>query len=138
MLPGPVHIVFGKGNKSRSVFLSKNSKKAVRKYLRTRPQPLYEDDPLWLSEKTGDRLEYDSLNDLMGCLSKRAGVTSPGLHAWRRTFSIEMLRNGCDLKRLAELLGHSSMEVLDRYLKLIEDDLKEAHQKGSPVDKWNL
>jgi site-specific recombinase XerD len=35
---------------------------------------------------------------------------------------------------LANLLGHSSLSVLQRYLKQTNEDLRIAHRLASPVD----
>lgn len=32
-------------------------------------------------------------------------------------------------------MGHSDLSVLRRYLKQMNDDLKEAHIRGGPVDR---
>ena len=50
-------------------------------------------------------------------------------------FAVTMLRNGCDLARLADLMGHANLEVLRRYLHLVDDDLREMHALAGPVDK---
>lgn len=34
------------------------------------------------------------------------------------------------------LLGHTSLEMVRRYVQLVDDDLKQAHQEHSPVEKW--
>lgn len=49
--------------------------------------------------------------------------------------ALTMLRAGVDIYNLAILMGHSSTQVLSRYLKLTESDTWAAHIKGSPVDK---
>ena len=46
-----------------------------------------------------------------------------------------MLRNGCDLAMLADLMGHANLEVLRRYLHLVDDDLREMHALAGLVDK---
>ncbi len=59
----------------------------------------------------------------------------PGLRKFRRAFEVTILRNGCDLARLADLMGHANLEVLRRYLHLVDDDLREIHALAGPVDK---
>ena len=56
----------------------------------------------------------------------------PSPHDFRRTFAIESLRKGCDLIRLMKLMGHTSTQVLQRYLALQVEDLHDAYkQMGS-------
>ena len=66
--------------------------------------------------------------------SLKANIPEPQIHDFRRTFALESLRNNIDLVSLMHLMGHSSTVVLQRYLKLIESDLYEAHQRSSPAD----
>lgn len=41
---------------------------------------------------------------------------------------------GTDLVTLARLLGHTGLKVLQRYLKQLPEDLKEAHRRAGQVD----
>jgi len=88
---------------------------------------------LWLT-RTGDRLSYSGLCEMIKRRSKLAGINPPSLHSFRRGFTIIMLRAGIDLYTLARLLGHEGIDVLKRYLKLTDQDTAEAHRKASPVD----
>jgi hypothetical protein len=39
-----------------------------------------------------------------------------------------------ELLSIQKLMGHADLEVLRRYLALVDDDIREAHERGSPVD----
>jgi integrase/recombinase XerD len=45
-----------------------------------------------------------------------------------------MLRSGVDVYTLARLMGHADIQTLRRYLKLVNEDLQQAHAKASPAD----
>jgi len=53
-------------------------------------------------------------------------------------FAITFLRNGGNIYVLQEILGHSTLEMVRRYVKLAERDLASGHQLASPVANWNL
>jgi len=38
--------------------------------------------------------------------------------------------------QLQGLLGHSSLEMVRRYVQLVNDDLQRVHQEHGPVDRW--
>lgn len=62
----------------------------------------------------------------------------PTPHKFRRAHAITMLRQGVDLITLSRLMGHTSLAVLERYLKQVSDDLQEAHRRAGPVDNSEL
>ena len=131
LVTGEIHIRCGKGSKSRSVYLGKKSRKAVRSF-----QKLRSDDclALWVT-KDGDRLSYWGLRQIIRRRAKKVGVEIPSLHSFRRAFALNMLRAGVDIFSLQKLMGHADLQVLRRYLAQTTDDIAAAHRIGSPVDR---
>jgi integrase/recombinase XerD len=127
---GAVDIHKGKGGKSRTVFIGKRSRKAVRAYLKRRN----DDDPaLWVTrEKT--RLAVQTLQQMLKRRAVLAGVPGPSPHDFRRAFALAMLRAGVDIFSLQKLLGHAGLDVLRLYLAQDSEDARQAHERGSPVD----
>ncbi len=128
---GAVVIRNGKGGKGRTVFVGRKTRRALRRYLRQRPVDA--DRALWVTVG-GDRLTYSGLRQIVRRRARKAGVRPPALHSFRRLFAVQCLRNGMDLRRLQELMGHADLQMLIRYTKLVTDDLRAAHLQASPVD----
>lgn len=133
MTTGAVRVIAGKGRKDRITFVGPRTRKALLRYLATR-SVTRDDSPLFVGVRSGLRLRYFGLRALLQRISERAGVTNCDAHRFRRTFAIESLRAGMDVMRLAALMGHGSLPVLQRYLRLISDDLQAAHREHGPVD----
>ena len=134
---GDILIRQGKGHKPRTVYIGQHSKKALRSYLRHRK----DDCPaLWVAlPRFGSaRLGYDGLDAILARRAKDAGAQRPSLHDFRRAFALTMLRNGTDVFTLAKLMGHSSITVLQRYLKQTNQDTEAAHRRSGPVDNSDL
>lgn len=128
---GQVHLEKTKWRKSRTVIMGLKTRKAVKAYLSERDaRPTL---PLFTSDE-GDELSYWGLRQIVSRLADRAGVDTPGLHDFRRLFAVTMHRNGVDDITLARFMGHSSIEVLKRYLAEDEGDLMRVHRSGSPID----
>lgn len=135
MEQGSLLIRHGKGNKTRKVYLGKVGRKMLKRYLALR-----EDDAnaLFISVDDKARLTYSGLRWLVINRSKDADVKPRGVHTFRRLHALTMLRNGVDVITLSRLMGHSTSEVLKRYLAQTDEDLRVAHLKFSPVDHLSL
>ncbi len=128
---GEVIIRYGKGCKSRTVFLGRITRGAVSAYLRERSDHC----PALFVSKSGDYLTYDGLLQLLERRWKKAKLAKrPRPHDFRRAFALNMLRNGVDVFSLQRLLGHSDLQVMRRYLAQNNTDIQAAHLRGSPVD----
>ncbi len=76
----------------------------------------------------------DGLRSILRRRADYAGVEAPSPHDFRRAFALAMLRAGVDVLSLQRLMGHSSLAVLQRYVKQTDLDGQRAHAKGSPVE----
>jgi integrase/recombinase XerD len=129
---GAVVVRSGKGRKGRAVFIGAKTRRALLAYYRYR-ESLDNDLALWV-KGDGERLTKSGIRQVVRRAAERAGVDEPGMHEFRRAFAINSLRNGMDVATLQRLLGHSSLEVVNRYLALVEDDLRAASGKYGVVD----
>jgi integrase/recombinase XerD len=134
---GDILIRQGKGRKPRTVYIGKQSKRALRRYLNHRRD---ESAALWVTHPRygSERLSYDGLRGILKRRAQQAGVEEPSLHDFRRAFALSMLRNRTDIFTLAKLMGHEGISVLQRYLKQTNLDTEEAHRRAGPVDNAGL
>lgn len=132
LITGEVIIRAGKGDKRRSVFIGKDTKKLLKTYLKTRSD---NDPALWISSY-GNRLTYSGLNRILKILGEKANISPPPtLHSIRRAFVKNLILDGTNPYLVQILAGWSSYDVLQKYAKLYSDDMRVAHGK-SGVDKW--
>lgn len=126
-----------KGENGRVVPIGIRAGKAVHAYIQKERRPaLPFVDHLFLS-RGGEPLTRWSLSHLMSYAGEKLGIprshTAP--HAWRRAFAIGMLRGGSDVFSLQQMMGHSTLEMTRRYLRLLPDDLQRIHLRASPADR---
>lgn len=78
---------------------------------------------------TGRPLDVNVLDRLVRRWLRDAGVRKPvgeAAHAFRHTFAVGHVKNGTDVARLRDLLGHASVATTSLYLRVIEAELEEA------------
>lgn len=123
LLDGSIQIKQGKGRKPRFVFIGKSARKTIRKYLKLRGK---EGNYLFIN-RSGERLVYSALRQIVRRLCTEAGIKGIGLHDFRRGFTLQCLRNGMDLLTISRLLGHTNLTLLARYAKQTSFDLKDKY-----------
>jgi len=130
-------IVLGKGNKHRSVYFGRQTAKALWNYLREEERE--QGSPVFLSDRgsgTGEPLTRSGLLQLIERLGKAAHVEavrcSP--HTFRHTFAVTFLRNGGNVFSLQQILGHTSLQMTNRYVAVSQGDLEKQRRQFSPVD----
>jgi len=128
--------VLGKGALERSVPFSPRTAQALWRYLSTRPDA--EPTDHLFTTVSNRKIDSTQLNKSLKTLAKKAGVKDVHPHRFRHTFAIQYLRNGGDPYTLQKLLGHSTLDMVKRYLALAQIDLDKAHKRASPVDNWTL
>ena len=134
---GAAQIRHGKGDKGRTVYLGNLARESVWKYV-TKRKDTRPDDPLFETSKH-QALERNALRKMLGTMGDRAEIVEHVTpHRLRHTFAITYLRNGGDVYTLQRLLGHSTMDMVKRYLALAQTDIADAHRRASPVDNWHL
>jgi site-specific recombinase XerD len=129
-------LVLGKGSKERVIPFSAVTSQAIWRYMSTRPKDLANDFLFVTAE--GQPLDRSGLSKLVRRIAQRAGVAKAHPHRFRHTFAISFLRNGGNAYALQMMLGHSTMEMVKRYLALAQADVEAAHRQASPVANWRL
>ncbi|MGB9661291.1 MAG: tyrosine-type recombinase/integrase [Moorellaceae bacterium] len=117
----------------RTLVLSPFTTQALAKFLKARPQWWNEDVPLFATEN-GRPLDRSQWAARVREYCHRAGVkvTPYGL---RHTFAIEFLKEANDPFALQRILGHKDLAMTRRYVRYLQEDVKEIHEKATPVAK---
>ena len=120
----------GKGGKQRMVSMGSRTYKALWKYVNSYRNG--ESDRVFIN-RNGEQLDTVGIQILIKRLGQKAKIrVSP--HKLRHTFAITYLRNGGDVFTLQYLLGHSTLQMTQRYLQSLNAaDAANAHRKYSPM-----
>lgn|SRR6056297_365182 len=131
--------IVGKGDHSRTVYLSKRAIKWLKTYLRTRTD---DSKALFINYRgpKGDsrRLTTQSVQRRIKKYAIKAGLsknTTP--HTLRHSFATDLLNQGVDLRVVQEFLGHQNISTTQIYTHVTNKRLKDIHQKfhgGNKLD----
>lgn len=133
-------LILGKGSKERLLRFSLKTKKILIKYLRERKIVDFSknrNQPVYVSSQ-GNPFSRDTLRQMINRLRDRAGIPRCHAHLFRHTFAIEFLRNGGDIYTLQEFLGHTTLDMVKRYLQIVQSDIDRVHKIASPVTIWDI
>ncbi len=128
-------VVCGKGNKERIVYYGEYAEEILKEYLLTHKKNL--NNYLFINSKGNkitDRGIRYIISNIVNKLSIKTHITP---HVLRHTFATDMLNNGCDIKVVQELLGHSSLKATQIYTHVTNERLKEVYYKCFPRSDKN-
>ncbi len=131
--------VMGKGAKERIVPIGGLAQKALLRYVyhfRARPLNATEDN-LFLTLE-GTAMSGNAVQRMMSRLSRMSGVERLHPHLCRHTFATNYLVNGGDVFTLQQILGHTTLEMVRRYVNLASAHVRVQHRKFSPMDRMDL
>lgn len=123
-----------KSKNAQQISLSADMTFILKKYIaewRATAQP---EEPLF-PDKFGDLLAPTSLTHSMNTYIKSRGVVKTGVHIFRHTFASDWIKKGGDSSTLKRMLGHSSLTMTEKYIRLFGDDMRPFVDAYQPFDK---
>lgn len=137
-MDGRQFTVVGKGNKRRTVYFGRRTARALGQFLRE--QTWQPEQAVFCGNRgteAGEALTRSGLLQLIKRLGKVAGIQnvrcSP--HTFRHTFAVSFLRNGGNVFTLQYLLGHTSLDMTNRYVAFAQADIENQHRQFAPADR---
>ena len=130
--------VMGKGAKERIVPIGNVAQRILQRYVfHFRPESLDGDGCLFLTLDDGP-MSANAVKLIFNRLAQRSGVSRLHPHLCRHTFATNYLINGGDVFSLQQILGHTTLEMVRRYVTLASAQVRVQHRKFSPMDRMSL
>ena len=127
--------IMGKGSKERFVFYNKECAIFLDSYLKECRSKLLngKDSEYLFINHLGDKLTDRGIRLIIDKIVKKSCIKSKvSPHTFRHTFATMLLNEGCNIKSVQELLGHSSLGTTGIYTHLTNDEVRLAYMKAHP------
>lgn len=122
-----------KNKKAQIIPLSSSLETCIKEFIRMWRKD--QDPDAWLFANYGnDHLSTNALRLSFSRYCKKRGVDKTNIHGLRHNFAKLWVKNNGNMFTLQKILGHSSLAMTRRYVKLFSEDLKEDYDKYSPLD----
>ena len=129
--------VLGKGNKERVVLFSEDTLDKIKEYLKFRNIYIINnkfdcdiDVPLFMNKANTRRLKASGIQNMLRVLRKPSGVTRLHCHLLRATNATNLAKLGISIDIIAKYLGHSGLNVIQRYVINSQEHIKTELQKA--------
>lgn len=121
-----------KNRREQIIPISKVLNKVLTEYMEHRGGE--NSDRLFCSQY-GQPLNANSLGQAIRRYGKSRGVMECGVHKFRHTFSKNWVLSGGDVFRLQKILGHSSMDIVRKYVNIYGTDLQKDFEKYNVLER---
>jgi site-specific recombinase XerD len=132
--------VMGKGSKERIVPVGAMAQKMLWRYIiHFRPEPLVPAGNYLFLTLDGKPLQPNAVKLLVNRWGKNAGIPRLHAHLCRHTFATNYLVHNCgDVFRLQQIMGHTSLEMVRRYVHYASSQYLMNGKTPSPFDQMGL
>jgi integrase/recombinase XerC/integrase/recombinase XerD len=132
--------VMGKGRKERMVPIGASAQKMLWRYIiHFRPEPMMKADNYLFLTLDGKPLRANAVKLLIKRWGKKAGVPRLHAHLCRHTFATNYLIHNCgDVFRLQQILGHTTLEMVRRYVHYASSHAMINSKSSSPMDHMGI
>lgn len=130
-------LVEGKNGEDRLIPIQTQTKRLLNRYIKARGNSPVD----WLFITHDDeKMNRDSVRRRIAKYGRMANIKnvrcSP--HTFRHTFAKMSVQNGADIFTLQRILGHKTLDMVRRYVNMFGNDVKEAHERFSPVENLRI
>ena len=132
--------VMGKGAKERVVPTGALGQKILWRYVfHFRPDPQNDLNNFLFLTLDGKKLQPNAIRLLLKRWGRKAGVPRLHAHLCRHTYATKFLTHNCgDVFRLQQILGHSTLEMVRRYVHYASTEAMIQGHVRSPVDQLDI
>jgi integrase/recombinase XerD len=135
-----VTILEGKGGKDRVVPMTTEALYWMKRWLSRRQQFVKADSEYIFITKHGIKpIHKRAYLKFLVRITKKAGILlHVSAHDLRRTTATHLAERGAPIRQIQALLGHSTLKVTTKYLRLSEEKIKQEYWKSHPANRRSI
>lgn len=122
-----------KNKKAQIIPLSPSLETVIKEYVRMWRKGAAEDEFLFCNIG-GELLTTNALRQAFGDYCENRGVKKTNIHGLRHNFAKGWVKNNGNMFALQKILGHSTLEMTRKYVKLFSEDIKDDFSRFNPLD----
>lgn len=119
--------VVGKSKNPRICFITKRTEEAIAEYLAERSD---NEKALFIATQNGKRITSDTIRKIFQNACKRSDFTNVHPHTIRHSFATRLLEKEVDIRYIAELMGHESLDTTKMYTHFSNPKLKKIYENA--------
>lgn len=123
-------IVIGKSKNPRICFITKKTEQRIKDYLDLRDD---NDRALFIANQTGKRITSNNVRKVFQNACNRSEFVNIHPHTIRHSFATRMLDREVDIRYIAELMGHESLDTTKMYTHFSNQKLKKIYEEALSV-----
>ena len=123
-------IVIGKSKNPRICFITKKTEQRIKDYLDLRDD---NDMALFIANQTGKRITSNNVRKVFQNACNRSEFVNIHPHTIRHSFATRMLDKEVDIRYIAELMGHESLDTTKMYTHFSNQKLKKIYEEALSV-----
>lgn len=120
-------IVIGKSKNPRVCFITKKTERRIKDYLSLRED---NERALFIANQTGKRITSDNVRKVFQNACDRSDFINIHPHTIRHSFATRLLDKEVDIRYIAELMGHESLDTTKMYTHFSNPKLKKIYENA--------
>ena len=108
-------------------------KRPLRHYVKAFRSEATKDEPMFPNE-FGEFIVANALSHQIAVYNRNRGVKATSMHMYRHTFARNWVRNGGDSIQLQRMLGHATLTMTEKYVRLFREDLVDAVNQFASIN----
>jgi len=125
----------GKGGKSRTVYVSDQTKAVIEEYIAWKQKRKLgvDSNDYFFTVQSGKQVSKKSIQDAYHDFTERIGIAKTAIHCLRHTFASFLLVGGAEIIFVQEQMGHADLETTRAYLTVIDFRIDQALDRMDEV-----